>query len=552
MEIENHKDALQKIVNEFHKKELKNLLKEQNKGPNVPNELGCLKHPTSLGSIDLKNLSYHDGRLVVLSEPGVYDLLNGSRKDKNKKFLKDSIRRFIYTTKYENNGGLVDIFTFISKMDLAIDIKSNWFQDLWYPLSKSRGSPGTAPTVVSNRPFILTQSLLEWMGYKGRKEADKQLSFTRFLESLKIEYEEIDYTHPLAIEYPCIKKESEQLMLSNNLEKKRWICMDLRAFKKTVMRLNTENADVVRDYYLNLEEAMVAYGNYTASYMFQKGEYLLAIKDIELKEEKERAEQEKEELEEQLEQAEERAEQAEEARELQERYTNKLRDIVTVMKSKQKDQIVYIATTKTYAKQNRFKVGGVKSRSLLRGRLSTYNTGRPAGDKMYYAYISETTDYHHLEQRIKRIIGDHIDTNELYNLHYDSLQPLIEYLSDRFDEEVTYHKSLFETLVKDTLTKEPRVPEPILLNGAEFRKIKNGQVVSVQLLDFDEMSEDDKADFVKGVLEEFSVFKGETSVLERKEFESYLLQHHKAKFNKRSLWSVTKVVASKLKKKIQY
>jgi hypothetical protein len=29
------------------------------------------------------------------------------------------------------------------------------------------------------------------------------------------------------------------------------------------MRLNTKNADVVRDYYLNLEEAMFAYGEYT-------------------------------------------------------------------------------------------------------------------------------------------------------------------------------------------------------------------------------------------------------------------------------------------------
>ena len=106
--------------------------------------------------------------------------------------------------------------------------------------------------------------------------------------------------------------------------------------------------------------------------------------------------------------------------------------------------------------------------------------------------------------------------------------------------------------MKDTLSKEPRVPEPILLNGAELRKIKNGQVVSVQLVDFDQMSENDKEDFVKGVLEEFSVFKGEASVIERKDFEAYLLQHHKAKFNKRSLWSVTKAVANKLKKKVQY
>ena len=101
----------------------------------------------------------------------------------------------------------MDIFTFISKTGLAIDITSNWFQDLWYPLTRSQPSPGAGLKMVEDQPIILTQSLLEWMGYKGRKEADKQLSFTRFLESLKIKYEEIAYNHPLAIEYPCIQKE---------------------------------------------------------------------------------------------------------------------------------------------------------------------------------------------------------------------------------------------------------------------------------------------------------------------------------------------------------
>jgi hypothetical protein len=46
--------------------------------------------------------------------------------------------------------------------------------------------------------------------------------------------------------------------------------MEVRAFKNVVMRLNTENADVVREYYLNLEEAMFDYGRYTAMYMMEK------------------------------------------------------------------------------------------------------------------------------------------------------------------------------------------------------------------------------------------------------------------------------------------
>jgi prophage antirepressor-like protein len=127
------------------------------------------------------------------------------------------------------------------------------------------------------------------------------------------------------------------------------------------------------------------YGCYQAETQLSEAMKQLAIKDdqlsikekseLDLKREQEELRRElevKEQLEEEL-QVQLAHEQRE--RELQERFTNKLRDIVTVMKSKQKDQIIYIATTKTYAKQNRFKIGGVKSRSLLRGRLSTYNTG---------------------------------------------------------------------------------------------------------------------------------------------------------------------------------
>ena len=156
MEFENPKDALQKLVKPDHKKELKNLLKEEINGVIPPSWLVGYKPPTSLGSIDHENVSYHDGRLVVLSEPGVEDLFSGSKNHKNKEILKNTISKAVYAIKYENNAGLLDIFSFISKLDLSIDLTSDWFQDLWYPLSTSRGPPGGAPNLVKNRPIIVT------------------------------------------------------------------------------------------------------------------------------------------------------------------------------------------------------------------------------------------------------------------------------------------------------------------------------------------------------------------------------------------------------------
>jgi len=239
--------------------------------------------------------------------------------------------------------------------------------------------------------------------------------------------------------------------------------------------------------------------------------------------------------------------------EFQSRYTNKLKNMITVMKSRQKDQIIYIATTKAYAKQNRFKVGGVKSRSQLKPRLCGYNTGRSDGDKMYFAFITETTDFHHLEQRINKIIGDHKENTdtEMYNLHYDSLCPLIEYLADRFDEEIKYHKVLFDKLIKETLNKDPTVPVPLILNGAEYKKYKDGVAVSTQILDFDEMDENAKREFVSTIFQDFATFKGEDALF-RKDFEEYVAQNAKAKFNKRVLWSYLKQILPDTGKKIKY
>jgi len=66
--ITDFKKVIQNHVNPNHKKDLKDLIEEENYGQLIPVGLGVVKTPTLLGSVDLKNLSYHDGRLVVLSE----------------------------------------------------------------------------------------------------------------------------------------------------------------------------------------------------------------------------------------------------------------------------------------------------------------------------------------------------------------------------------------------------------------------------------------------------------------------------------------------------
>jgi hypothetical protein len=260
------------------------------------------------------------------------------------------------------------------------------------------------------------------MGYKGRGLSDKQGKFSKYLRSLDIAYDEIDHTHPLAIEYPCVQNEAE--LIPKQLDQKRWICMDQRDFKKAVLRLNTENAEVVRDYYLNLEEAMFAYGEYTMNYLIEKTEWerkmrdgelsqmvkQLAIKDkseqqalLEIESAKaveEELKKEQKELRNKLVKSEQQAlleiESAkaveEELKKEQEELRNKLakaeRKAIRVNKfmkritiKEKKMEWIYIATNNFYALERLWKVG---STTRLSSRIGGYNTGRAKGVDNYY------------------------------------------------------------------------------------------------------------------------------------------------------------------------
>jgi hypothetical protein len=140
----------------------------------------------------------------------------------------------------KKHDGTKDFFAFIKDKKTAIDINSDWFQELWYPLSKKRGVLGSTP-------------LLKWLGYEGDNKY-KQRNFKKLLDNNGIPYEEVGYDDYRFLEHPAMKREVEQTN-AGNLVLKRWLVMDTRDFKKAVMRLNTKNAEMIRDYYLNLEEA---------------------------------------------------------------------------------------------------------------------------------------------------------------------------------------------------------------------------------------------------------------------------------------------------------
>lgn len=139
---------------------------------------------------------------------------------------------------------MTDLFTYVKDKNIAIDINSKWFQELWYPLSKKQG-------------VLLTPLLFNWLGYEGRLH-DQKKAFQKLLNNNKIPYEEISYNDFRFLNHQIMQREIEQTGV-NNLNQKRWLVMETRNFKKAVMRLNTKNAEIIRDYYMNLEEVCFEY-----------------------------------------------------------------------------------------------------------------------------------------------------------------------------------------------------------------------------------------------------------------------------------------------------
>jgi hypothetical protein len=134
-------------------------------------------------------------------------------------------------------------------------------------------------------------------------------------------------------------------------------------------------------------------------------------------------------------------------------------------KELEKTQIIYITTSTNYAKRNRFKVGGVESEDKLGSRLSTYNTGRAAGDDLFYTNIYSVHNYREIENRLKDLIGTFRDrkSKEMYILHYSHLTYIVKYLIDHYNDEVDEINKKLGEFIKDLNIRilRPAIVKPL-------------------------------------------------------------------------------------------
>ena len=416
---------------------------------------------------------------------------------------------------------LMDIFTFIKNKNIGIDVESEWFQELWYPLSKKRG-------------VLCATPLFEWLGYRGEYKLQKH-GFKRLLDNNNIPYEEVDHTDQRFLEHPSMKKELTTIN-EGNLVQKRWIVMDTRNFKKAVMRLNTKNSEMIRDYYLNLEEACFEYAAYQANWLKNKAEKelskqmsLLAIKDQQLSFEKEQRLKVETESKAKLERA---------------------LKFNQATKQVEPQEYIYVATTDVYSLENKFKPGGCASFDLAKSRLSQYNSGKSDSNSHFFAYLRKVVSYRAIEQALQGCLGGFRENanKELYIINYDWLVKCLDAIIDHNEEFLLFVNLHRDQMVQDTMNKEPVVVVPLRLE--KIRVIY--QRIGEEEIDLTTIFNQETIDAIK---ESLTTFNPDNNTVKRMVFENHLTQHHpevKIDNKKRPLWEIVKQVGSSINPKWRY
>ena len=236
------------------------------------------------------------------------------------------------------------------------------------------------------------------------------------------------------------------------------------AFKTCLLRARkypNQKVDpkVYSRYYLLLEKTYKLYTDYEKKLLnkqLEQKDHQLEQKDHQLEQKDHQIEQTGQELEE------------------QKRYVLRLNEMLIDSSNLPKTQVVYIATSSSFAKQNRFKVGGVESLDKLESRLLTYNSRSSTGDMFYYADWFLVHSYREIENRLKDLLGRFREqiTKEMYVLNYTELFQILEYLINHYNEEVDVVNAHLAALISSLDPgREPVVPEAKCLKSIKIKTV---------------------------------------------------------------------------------
>jgi hypothetical protein len=117
--------------------------------------------------------------------------------------------------------------------------------------------------MIGNTRTHLGTRVLEWFGYEGQYRTRKQ-KFVSMLKRNDISFTELVADNKEIELYPTIKE--ELALLPSNVKNSKFLVMEPRNLKKAIMKLNTKNGNAIREYYVDVEDLMKLYVEYTIYY----------------------------------------------------------------------------------------------------------------------------------------------------------------------------------------------------------------------------------------------------------------------------------------------
>jgi hypothetical protein len=165
----------------------------------------------------------------------VIDIENGTSNPKIRKALDKSfslldIMKFIEVTKFKLNMTMFDYF--------------------WQVVVGGSHNTGT---LVGTR-------VLEWFGYEGEYKKQKQ-NFKKMLNNNDIFYRELTQKDEELSTITAIQEELQ--LIPSNVMNSKFLVMEPNDLKMAIMQLKTKNGHIIRQYYIDLEELLKLYVEYT-------------------------------------------------------------------------------------------------------------------------------------------------------------------------------------------------------------------------------------------------------------------------------------------------
>ena len=323
--------------------------------------------------------------------------------------------------KFEYKEPTIDIIAkYNGFTDTELDmLKMFWdpvFNDGWLYLSK----------------IIIT----DIMGYK--KVSDFYNTILRMDYIKNIDYKEINKDSELIklnIEIPNAILKSLGKSKHTGGKAQKYYAITGETYKKMLMKCRTKKGDSICNYYIKIEKLAMFYQKYTTElYKYIANEQSKQLKH-------------------------------------QENKMLNLTEFVEVAQELKTDEIFYIATTDSYARQHRFEYGGIKNINDIKSRLSTYNTGRAEGDLFYYVKIFKCHKYSHIESCIEMLIKSFKDKKnakkEMVHMYYNNFVELVNFILANHGKNINFINKHSKQFLENTVDLEPIVIPPIDITNYE-------------------------------------------------------------------------------------